>query len=94
MVKMKVKVNRPCPTFCYPRTVVCQTPLSMEFSRQEYWGGLPFPSPEDCPNPGIEPTTAASKVDSLSLSHQGNPFTLHRKGINLPLLGTFPALEK
>ena len=75
-----------------PWTVARQTPLSMEFSRQEYWGGLPFPSPEDCPNPGIEPTTAASKVDSLSLSHQGNPFTLHRKGINLPLLGTFPAL--
>ena len=38
-----------------PWTVAHQVPLSMEFSRQEYWSGLPFPSPEDLPNPGIEP---------------------------------------
>ena len=38
-----------------PWTVVCQAPLSMEFSRQEYWSGWPFPSPGDLPNPGIEP---------------------------------------
>ena len=38
-----------------PWTVACQTPLSMGFSRQEYWRGLPFPSPWDLPNPGIEP---------------------------------------
>ena len=62
---------------CYLVTSVVSdyfaAPLSMELSRQEYWGGLPFPSPEDCPNPGTEPTTAASKVDSLSLSHQETP---------------------
>ena len=81
-------------SFAAPWTVARQAPLSMELSRQEYWGGLPFPSPEGCPNPGIEPATAASKVDSLSLSHQGNPYMLYRKGINLPLLGTFPALLK
>ena len=34
-------------------------PLSMELSRQEYWSGLPFPSPGDCPNPGIEPVSLA-----------------------------------
>ena len=38
-------------------TVICQAPLSMGFSRQEYWSGLPFPSPGDLPNPGIEPTS-------------------------------------
>ena len=38
-----------------PWTVACQAPLSMEFSRPEYWSGLPFPSLEDLPNPGIEP---------------------------------------
>ena len=38
-----------------PRTVACQTPLSMESSRQEYWSGLPFPSPGNVPDPGIEP---------------------------------------
>ena len=42
------------------RTVACQTPLSMEFARQEYWSGLPFPSPRDLPNPGIEPTSLRS----------------------------------
>ena len=42
-----------------PWTVACQAPLSMEFSRQEYWSGLPFPSPGDLSNPGIEPTASA-----------------------------------
>ena len=42
-----------------PQTVVCQAPLSMGFSRQEYWSGLPFPSPGDLPNPGTEPTSPA-----------------------------------
>ena len=37
-----------------PEVVACQAPLSMEFSRQEYWSELPFPSPGDLPNPGIE----------------------------------------
>ena len=41
--------------FATPRTVACQAPPSMVFSRQEYWSGLPFPSPEDLPDPGIEP---------------------------------------
>ena len=43
-----------------PWTVAQQAPLSMGFSRQEYWGGLPFPSPGDLPNPGIEPTSLTS----------------------------------
>ena len=41
--------------FRTPWTVVCQAPLSREFSRQEYWSGSPFPAPGDLPNPGIEP---------------------------------------
>ena len=43
-------------------TVARQAPLSMGFSRQEYWSGLPFPSPGDRPNPGIEPTSLRSPV--------------------------------
>ena len=39
-----------------PWTIACQAPLSMEFSRQEYWTGLPFPTPGDLPNPGTKPT--------------------------------------
>ena len=45
----------------------------MEFSRQEYWSGLPFPPPGDLPDSGIEPTSPALQVDSLPLSHLGSP---------------------
>ena len=45
--------------FAIPRTVVCQAPPSMGFLRQEYWSGLPFPSPGDLPDPGIEPGSPA-----------------------------------
>ena len=48
-----------CPTLATPWTVVCQAPLSMGFSRQEYWSGLPFPSPGDLPDPGTEPASSA-----------------------------------
>ena len=46
-------------SFATPCTVACQAPLSMGFSRQEYWSGLPFPFPEDLPGPGIEPMSPA-----------------------------------
>ena len=46
--------------FAAPRTVACPAPLSTEFSRQEYWSGLPFPSPGDLPEPRMEPTSLAS----------------------------------
>ena len=48
-----------------PWTVAHQAPLPMEFSRQEYWSGLPFPPPGDLPDPGIEPGSPALQVDSL-----------------------------
>ena len=54
-----------------PWTVACQAPLSMEFSREEYWSGLPFPSPGDLPNPGIEPRSPALQADSLSIEPAG-----------------------
>ena len=62
--------------FSAPWTVACQTPLSMEFSRQEYWRGLPFPTPEDLPDPEIEPTSPESpalQVDSLLSEPPGKP---------------------
>ena len=49
-------VTKPCPTLVVPGIVACQAPLSMAFPRQEYWCGLPFPSPVDLPNPGIKPS--------------------------------------
>ena len=58
-------VTKSCPTLVTPWTIACQAPLSMGFSRQEYWSGLPFPSPGDLPNPGIEPRSPALQADSL-----------------------------
>ena len=49
-----------CLTLCDPWTIAHQVPLSLEFSRQENWGGLPFPSPGDPPNPGIKPVSLVS----------------------------------
>ena len=57
-------VAKSCPTLAIPWTVAYQAPQSMGFSRQEYWSGLPFPSPGDRPNPGIEPSSPALKADS------------------------------
>ena len=52
--------------FVTPWTVAYQAPPSMGFSRQEYWSGLPFPSPGDLPNPGIEPRSPALQADTLT----------------------------
>ena len=58
-------VAKSCWTLVIPRTVACQAPLSMGFSRQEYLSGLPFPSPGDLLNPGIEPGPPALQADDL-----------------------------
>ena len=58
-------VAKSCSTLCHPPTVASWAPLSMEFSRQEYWSGLPFPSPGDRPNPGIELGAPAFQAYSL-----------------------------
>ena len=54
-----------CPTLVIPWTVACQAPLSMGFSKQEYWNGLPFPFQGDLPNPGIEPGSPTLQADDL-----------------------------
>ena len=51
--------------FATPWTIAYQAPRSMEFSRQQYWSGLPFPSPRDLPNPGIEPQSPMLQADTL-----------------------------
>ena len=57
-------------------TVARQAPLSMEFSRIEYWSRLPFPSLGDIPDPGIKPRLLHWHVGSLLLSHQGNQYAI------------------
>ena len=63
-----------------PRTAAHQAPLSMGFSRQEYWSGLPFPSPGGLPDPGIEPMSPALQADSWPLSQGGSPDGPHPLG--------------
>ena len=57
--------------FATPWTVAHQASLSMEFSRQEYWSGLPFPSPGDLPDPGIKPGSPALQADALPSEPSG-----------------------
>ena len=59
--------------FATPWTVAYQAPQSMEFSVQEYWSGLPFPSPGDLPNTGIEPGSPALQADALLSEPPGKP---------------------
>ena len=62
---MKVKLLSRVRLFATPWTVAYQAPQSMGFSRQEYWSGLPFPSPGDLLDPGIEPGSPALQADTL-----------------------------
>ena len=68
-------VAKSCLSLATPWTVACQAPLSMRFSRQESWNGLPFPSPGDLPDPGIEPRFPALRADALTSEPPGKPFT-------------------
>ena len=65
--------TKSCPTLVTPWTVACQAPLSTGFSRQEYWSGLPFPSPGDLPDPGIEIRSPSLQADSLPTGVGGRP---------------------
>ena len=63
-----------------PWTIAHQASPSMEFSRQKYWSGLPFPSPGDLPNPGIKPRSPALLADDLPSEPPGNP-SIYRENI-------------
>ena len=60
--------------FVIPWTITCQAPLSMKFSRQEYWSELPFFSPAGHPDPGIKPKSAALRSDSALSVPPGKSF--------------------
>ena len=67
-------VSKLCPTLATPWMVAHQAPLSMGFSRQEYWSRLPFPSPGDLPDPGIEPRSPVLQADSLPTELWEKPY--------------------
>ena len=76
--------------FATPWTVACQAPLSMGFSRQEYWSRLPSPSPGDLPDPGVKPGSLALQADSLLSKPPGKPkMTKSRCGLVPLSQGTF-----
>ena len=70
---VKVKSLSRVQRFATPWTVAYQAPPSMRFSRQEYWSGLPFPSPEDLPDPEIKPRSPALEADALTSEPPGKP---------------------
>ena len=70
---MVVLVAKSCPTLATPWTVARQAPLSMGFSRQEYWSGLPFSSPGHLPHPGIKHGSPALQADGLLTELCGKP---------------------
>ena len=70
-------VTKLCLMIVKPRTVACQVPLSIGFSRQECWSGLPFPSLRALPDPGIEPGSSSLQADSLSTKLQGKLFRIY-----------------
>ena len=75
LLERKVKSLSRVRLVATPWTVAYQAPPSMGFSRLEYWSGLPFPSPGDLPNPGIEPGSPALQADALPSEPPGK----HRK---------------
>ena len=68
--------------FATPWTEAYQAPLSMEFPRQEYWSGLPFASPEDLPDPGIELTSPALAGEFFTTEPPGKPIVTFYFAIN------------
>ena len=70
-------VTQLCPTLCDPMDDSPPGPLSIEFSQQEYWSGLPSPSPGDLPDPEIKPRSPALQVDSLPTELLGKPLLLN-----------------
>ena len=72
---MKVKSLSRVRLFATPWTGAYQAPPSMGFSGQEYWSGLPFPSPGDLPHPGIEPGSPALWADALPFEPPGKTLT-------------------
>ena len=78
--------------FATPQIIARQAPLSMEFSRPEYWSGLLFPSPGDLPNPGIEPGSPTLQADSLPSEPPRKPKNNGVGSLSL-LQGIFPTQE-
>ena len=95
MLKVKVLVAQSCPTLCDPMDCSRQAPQSMGFSRQEYYSGLPFPSPGDLPDSGIIAGLLTCRWILYRLSYMGSPHgSLVPKMLGTVALGDKEALKK
>ena len=75
--------------FSTPWMVTHQAPMSVEFSQQEYWSGLPFPSPGDLSDPGIKPRSPTLQADSLPLEPPGKPIYIISLSLSLSLYSIY-----
>ena len=89
-VKVKVKSLSRVRLFATLWTVAYQASLSMGFSRQEYWIGLPFPSPGDLPDPGIEPGSPALEANALTSATREGKLTAGSEEQRVRSLGRSP----
>ena len=80
MLRSESEVAQSCLTLCNPMDCSLSGSSSMGFSRQECWSGLPFPSPGDLPDPGIEPRSPALQADALPSEPPGKPIPDAKKG--------------
>ena len=90
-VKVKVKSLSHVRLFATPWTVAHQASPFKEFSRQEYWSGLPFPSPGDLPNPRIEPGSTALRADALPSEPPGKPMNSTERQKDMTLKDELPS---
>ena len=81
-----------CPTLCDPMTVVHQVPLPMGFPKQEYWSGMPLPSPGELPKPGFKLASLALAGRFFTTEPPGKPMNTGVGGLAL-LQGIFPTQE-
>ena len=82
------EVAQSCPTLCDPWTVAHQAPPSMGFYRQEYWSGVPLPSPGDLPDPGIKPRSPTLQADALTSAPPGKPLNTRIQSFRKPPIET------
>ena len=90
---MRAKSLQSCPTLCDATDVAHHTPLSMGFSRQEYWGGLPFPPPRDLPDLGIEPASLMSPALAGGFFITRDPWSTPHLALFQSLV-TFPFFDR
>ena len=87
-------VTKLCPTLCDPATVAHQAPLSRGFPGQAYWSGLPFPSPEDLPDPEIKPVPPALTRGFFTTETPGKPWDYSWFSLNYDKLSMAETVSK